>query len=152
MTFLGSQNKDAQFAKVLVGIASEMFSFAPGEILELRAGAGRWPEPIRGWLETPGNEPVAVRLPEGPPAWSNVKTALIDPATFRTVPPPPQPRIPKLTRNEVMAFAGLDENSFAVALTMGFPSAAGQVFTLVNGESRYEPSLERVPRRTVADT
>lgn len=114
-----------QFAKVLNGIAGEHFSYAPGTILALRAGASDWPEPIRTWLRQPPGNAIAVRIAEGPPEWAPVKPVQIDPDAFTRMQQPrkPAPKARMFDRAEVLAHTGLSDGEFDAALAFGFPAS-----------------------------
>ncbi|PYR90190.1 MAG: hypothetical protein DMF84_22110 [Acidobacteria bacterium] len=112
-----STKPDFRFAHIRASVASEMFAFAPDHVLELAPGATRWPDSLRGLLF---NGHTADLL-ETRPTWCR-RTIVIDPATFRSVPPPAPTSEPLLDEAAVCARLGLTAAAFQrLALSRGFP-------------------------------
>src|SRR5205823_8853878 len=111
-----TKQPDRRFAHVKESIGAEMFAFAPDHVLELAPGATRWPDPLRALLHN-GH---TAELLETRPTWCR-RTIVIDPATFRSVPPPAPVAEPLLDEAAVCARLGLTAAAFQRALTCGFP-------------------------------
>lgn len=114
-------------------IASEMFSFAPDEVLELAPDALDWPAepPFMRWCEPRAD---GTRLAEAlieKPGWCK-RTTLIDPKTFRATPPPPQPKPELIDKAAILKRLRWSEAQFSEAQRFGFPTSSVR-------RSRYNP-------------
>lgn len=140
-----NNNSDAprRYCRVVQAAASATFSFSPGQILALAPDARQWPEPLRGWLSRSGSDdPIVVELPAPPAwflAWLPTKLTVIDPATWRTVEPPPPPRPELWTRAQILAKLKMTAGQFEEAQLLGFPRPTIGTPSAVSDGTRVEP-------------